>query len=268
MLRAVAGLLLCASLTACSEQVLVRERALADGPGFSAYLVSYRSDGLKLHAMVAVPEQSLPEAGFPVVIANHGYVPDPTRYGITAEGVDSRPGDYYRSVPELFASRGFLVVLPDYRGHNNSEGLEFTQKADAIDFYARDVVALMAGLHEIPNADMQNVFMWSHSMGGPVSLRALLETDIVKGASFWATSSLGDIRSRLDELSVPLMIQHAIGDTSTDSTNSDELAASLDQGSQAYEFHTYEGSDHYFEGEDRELAADRDAAFFGSLMAQ
>jgi hypothetical protein len=45
--------------------------------------------------MVAVPNSAIPENGFPVVIANHGYVPDPARYGITAEGIDSRPGDYY-----------------------------------------------------------------------------------------------------------------------------------------------------------------------------
>ena len=91
------------------------ERPLDGGESFSAYLVSYRHAGLKLHAMVAVPNADMPDGGWPVVIANHGYVPDPRRYGITADGIDSRPGDYYRSVPELFASRGFLVVLPD--GH-------------------------------------------------------------------------------------------------------------------------------------------------------
>lgn len=259
------GLLFCVGIAACSERVLVRERALDDGPGFSAYLVSYRSDGLKLHAMIAVPNEKRPAAGFPVVIANHGYVPDPTRYGITAEGVDSRPGDYYRSVPDLYTSRGFLVVLPDYRGHNNSEGLEFTGRRDAVDFYARDVVALMAGLDEIEGADMSNVFMWSHSMGGAVSARVLLQTNLVKGASFWATSPVGDLGDRLRDLRVPLMIQHSSGDTETGSTHSDELAAILDQGSKSYVLHEYESPDHFFAGEDREMAADRDAAFFHSI---
>lgn len=267
MQRILVGALLCVGLAACSNQSLVREHALDNGPGFSAYLVSYRTDGLKLYAMVAVPDHSMPAAGFPVVIANHGYVPDPARYGITAEGVDSRPGDYYRSVPELYTSRGFLVVLPDYRGHNSSEGLEYTRREEAIEFYAKDVVALMAGLGEIDDADLGNVFMWSHSMGGPVSMRALLDTKLVKGASFWATSRLGVQKSQLKELKVPVIIQHSTGDTSTTSTNSEELARVLESNSQPYVLHSYEGSDHYFEGEVRELAADRDAAFFLALMA-
>jgi dienelactone hydrolase len=252
-------------LGGCQKEALVYERALDDGASFSAYLVSYESAGLKVHAMVAVPKMDMPGGGFPVIVANHGYVPDPTRYGITAEGIDSRPGDYYRSVPELYTSRGFLVILPDYRGHNSSEGFEFTQRKDAIEFYADDVVALMAGFDEIADADMSKVFMWSHSMGGPVTMRALLDTDFVKGASFWATSSLADQEARLKGLRVPLIIQHARGDTSTDSSNSEDLAAALEKGSQPFVLYSYDGSDHYFEGEMRELAADRDAAFFRSI---
>jgi len=33
-----------------------------------------------------------------------------------------------------------------------------------------------------------------------------------------------------------------------------------------YKFHEYPGADHYFEGEMRQLAADRDAAFFQAFM--
>ena len=119
----------------------------------------------------------MPEKGFPVVIANHGYVPDPTKYGITAAGIDSRPGDYYRSVPELYASRGFLVILPDYRGHNSSEGFEFVHKPNSVALYADDVISLLASLDEIDEADTKKLFMWSHSMGGGVSMRVQLATE-------------------------------------------------------------------------------------------
>jgi len=265
MRRVLAGLLVCLSLVACSSRALVYEGPLDDGPGFSAYLVSYRSDGLKLHAMVAVPDQAKPAAGFPVIVANHGFVPDPTRYGITAEGIDSRPGDYYRSVPELYTSRGFLVVLPDYRGHNNSEGLEFTQRDDAIDFYAGDVVALMAGLDEIEDADMNNVFMWSHSMGGAVSMRVLQATHLVKGASFWATMSVRDTAAKTGMPEIPLILHHSVGDTSTASANSQVLAEALLADGRSHVFYSYDGTDHYFAGATRELAADRDAKFFRSL---
>lgn len=258
-----------AILAACAEPVgLTYERALDDGPSFTAYLVSYEYLDLTLHAMIAVPNSGLPEAGYPVVIANHGYVPDPAKYGITAEGVDSRPGDYYRSVPELYTSRGFLVVMPDYRGHNSSEGFEYVDGKESVSYYAEDVVAVMSGLTDIEHADLDNVFMWSHSMGGAVSMRVLLATDRVKAASFWATMPVDDLSSKLGELAIPLMLQHSVNDRSTAFGNSEKLAEMLAGNGQSYTFHRYDSADHYFAGEMRELAADRDVAFFRSLLAQ
>jgi len=267
MRRAIFGLAMLFCIAAHADPSLIHERALDDGPSFSAYLVSYQSAGLKVYAMVAVPNQEIPDYGFPVVIANHGYVPDPARYGITAEGVDSRPGDYYRSVPELYASRGFLVVLPDYRGHNSSEGLEFVHGKESVSHYAEDVVALLSVLGDLENADLDNVFIWSHSMGGPVSMRALLVTDLIKGVSYWATMSVGDLAPRFGELEAPVMIQHSIGDSSVPSSNSRRLADALEAIDHPFTFHSYAGSDHYFEGDERELAADRDATFFRELIS-
>ena len=252
-------------LSACSQKALVYEKALDDGESFTAYLVSHQSSGLEVHAMVAVPKAAMPAAGFPVVVANHGYVPDPTKYGITADGVDSRPGDYYRSVPELYTSRGFLVVLPDYRGHNSSEGLEFTGKPESVDYYADDVITLLGVLHELQQSDMNNVFMWSHSMGGGVSLRAMLATDIIKGASFWATMPVGDTLAENGLPEVPVILHHAVGDASTASSNSQVFAEALEAGGRTPTFHSYDGVEHYFEGAVRELAADRDAEFFRLL---
>lgn len=242
------------------------ERELDDGPSFTAYLVSYVYSGLKLHAMVAVPKSQQPEAGFPVVIANHGYVPDPTRYGITAEGIDSRPGDYYRSVPELYASRGLLVVMPDYRGHNSSQGLEFVDGKASVDYYAEDVVALMSALDDLEDADLANVFMWSHSMGGVVSMRVLLATNLVKAASYWSTMNLDELAPYFRDIDVPLMIQHSTADPSTSFSNSERLAESLRSIGQRYTFYRYESAEHYFESEARNKAAERDTAFFRSLM--
>ena len=254
---------------ACVNSSLTYEGPLDDGPGFSAYLVSYPSSGLKVHAMIAVPSSTKPENGYPVVIANHGYVPDPRKYGITAEGKDSRPGDYYRSVPELYASRGFLVVIPDYRGHNSSDGYELIkdQNREAVASYADDVVALMQRMADIENADLRNVFLWSHSMGGAVSMRVQLSTSLIKGASYWATMPVVDLATRFNEVGAPIMIQHSAGDTSTQSSNSHEFAVALRKIGHPVTLHEYEGADHYFEGDTRELAADRDAAFFRELIS-
>lgn len=167
-------------------------RPLDAGGSFTASLVSYRSGPLTVYAMVAVPRTPAPPRGYPVLVANHGTHPDPPRYGFTATGVDSRPGDYYRPVPELYARQGFLVVMPDYRGHNTSDGREYARGLLASAYYTEDVVALLAGLSGLEHADTANVFMWGHSLGGDVTLRALLATDKVKGASLWSTVG-GDV---------------------------------------------------------------------------
>ncbi len=243
-------------------------RPLDDGPSFTAYLVAYEHAGLTLHAMVAVPRGEAPDAGFPVVIANHGYVPDPRRYGITAEGVDSRPGDYYRSVPELFTSRGFLTVIPDYRGHNSSDGFEYIdpQDDDSIAYYAEDVVALMSALDDLDGADLSNVFMWSHSMGGPVSLRAMLATDVVKAASFWSTMPLDDLDPYIPAFKVPVVIQHQMFDEATPYENSQRFGQSLRGRGVGHLTNYRSGSDHFFTGDDREEAADRDVEYFREYM--
>lgn len=173
--------------TAASATPWTLVRELPDGPGFSAQLVAYRSAGLLVHALVATPQGPVPPGGFPVLVANHGFHPQPERYGITAQGVDSRPGDYYRPVPAAYAAAGFLVVMPDYRGHNISEGREFTRGFLASAYYTEDVLALLPGLQSLPQANPQQLFMWGHSMGGEVTLRALLATQAVRGASLWST---------------------------------------------------------------------------------
>ena len=267
-MKAVALLVLLCTTAAEASPGLNFEHELPDGQSFTAYLVSHVSDELKVHAMVAVPKTEAPVQGFPVVIANHGYVPDPRQYGISANGINSRPGDYYRSVPELYASRGFMVIMPDYRGHNSSEGYEQIKVQDRdnmaaiVTAYAADVSALLLHLDEIDMLDLDRVFMWSHSMGGGVSMHALLETGIVKGSSFWATMSVTELSERFASLDGPIMIHHSIDDASTMSQNSRDLADALQAIDYPVTLKLYEGTDHFFTGDMRENAADHDAEFF------
>ena len=293
------------------------ELALVDeidgGVGFNAFLFSYESAGLTVHAMVAVPDAPLPKNGFPVLVANHGHHPDPPQYGITADGKDWRPGDYYRRVPELFAAEGFMVVMPDFRGHNDSEGVEFTEGMLEPSYYTEDVLNLLAGLPTLPLANPDKVFMWGHSMGGEVTLRALLASDRVRAASMWSSvggdiwdqsyyysrykdpmapdssnvpkSVIERLRGRLaefdggfdysaaepllylDHLQTPIIIQHAVGDRGAAYKWSERLAKELYMRDKQYSFYSYPGDDHLFKGKQMELAAERDAAFFRSLMA-
>ncbi len=281
-------------------------RDVDGGPGYSAELYRYASAGLRVHALVARPDGPPPARGWPVLIANHGHHPDPPRYGITAEGKDHRPGDYYRRIPELYVSRGYLVVMPDFRGHNDSEGLAYTEGMLEAAYYVEDVLNLLAGVGDIEGADTDRVFMWGHSMGGDVTLRALLATDRIRAAALWSSvggdlwdqaynysryenpaapdssetekAVISELRrdidaldddfvpenphDKLDELDVPLIIQHAVGDRSAAWRWSEALARNLYLRGKTYEFWSFAGDEHLFGNDDMELAADRDAAFF------
>jgi len=83
-------------------------------------LITYRNDGLKLSALIVKPKRAA--RPLPVLIANHGFHPDPPRYGFVDSQQNERPGKYYGAIPRAFARRGFAVIMADYRGHNTSEG--------------------------------------------------------------------------------------------------------------------------------------------------
>ena len=164
------------------------EKELQGAQGFSSELRSYYSDSLKIFVLVNIPKTPRPANGYPILIFGHGFHPEPKKYGISAStGKDWRPGDYYRGIPESFAERGFMVLTPDYRGHNVSEGFEFTQMGFlAHNFYTVDLLHLVAALGSLESANLDKVFFIGHSMGGDVGLRLLLTTDKIKAASLWA----------------------------------------------------------------------------------
>ena len=284
---------------------LTFERPLEDGPSFSAYLVSYRSSGLKVYAMVAVPNTPKPTAGFPVIVANHGFDPTP-------DTIVSRPGDYYRDVPDIYAREGFLVVMPDYRGHNISEGFEFTTGFLATNYYTLDVLALLSALSGLDDADLDNLFMWGHSLGGEIALRTLLVDGSILGASLWSpvggslweqayhyswydsiddTDSHDKPKARMDELSrdidslsfpydpnssepgrflhfldTPIVVHHAKDDDEVPYIWSELLATKLELQNKTYTFYSYESDNHLFEDELQAIAVARDVTFFRSLM--
>jgi dienelactone hydrolase len=158
----------------------------------SRRVVSFTADDLKQYALVLEPTDPPPNAGWPVLLMNHGHHPNPPEYSRIADGSTDRPGDYYRSVPQAFAEHGFLVVVPDFRGHNDSEGGEYAHGLLESYWYSRDTIAAFRALDSLPRADTSRIFMWGHSMGGNVTLRALLALgDEVRGASIWSASAAG-----------------------------------------------------------------------------
>lgn len=256
------------ALAATKGPTLERAEEVEGGETFTAYVVAFRHAGLRQYALVAVPKGARPAQGLPVLIANHGFHPDPPRNGFTPEGLNWRPGNYYRSVPAAYTSAGFIVVMADYRGHNVSEGGEYTSSPKSSEYYAEDVVAMARAIGSLEHADIKNVFMWGHSMGGPITVTATLAMAqspiVIRGASIWSTA---EISEKLDQLSIPLLIQHAQGDKSAEYQNSTRLASRLKALGKTSTLYTYSGVDHFFSGAQFATAMARDVAFFRSQMA-
>ena len=70
----------------------------------SAQVGKFTVDGLIQYTLLLQPNDAMPVSGWPVIIFNHGFHPEPHNNGRrTLDGVSDRPGDYYRQVPQALA---------------------------------------------------------------------------------------------------------------------------------------------------------------------
>lgn len=257
--------------------------------GLEAWDFSYQSEGLEIFGLIEKPAGEAPEEGWPVIILAHGYIP-PDAYSTI---------DNYRLVTRYYASGGFIVIKPDYRGHGRSEGAGGgpTRTID----YSIDVLNLIAGIKDIPDADSSNVFLYGHSMGGEIGLRILTVNDSLKGASLWAAvterfpeNTLYFVRKRsaeeaaglqaqideqftpeeyasltpnnyLESIGVPMLVHHGTEDESVPYEWSVPFKERLDNAGVAYTFYEYPGENHNISRSFYKVM-DIDMAFFRSLM--
>ena len=91
---------------------LLTEAVLPPAAGYDRSVVSYLSDGLRIRALLTVPQGIPPATGWPIVVFNHGYIP-PAQYRTT---------ERYVAYVDAFARAGYIVFKSDYRGHGSSEG--------------------------------------------------------------------------------------------------------------------------------------------------
>jgi len=153
-------------------------QTLNAGVNYSRYLVSYQSDGLKIYALLTVPDGQMPANGWPVIIFNHGYIP-PEEYRTT---------ERYIAYVDGFARNGYIVLRPDYRGHGSSEGE--ARSAYRTPDYAIDVLNAVGSINRYGSADRSRIGMWGHSMGGHITLRAMVvDPEIIAGV-IWAGTAV------------------------------------------------------------------------------
>ena len=153
---------------------IVIERVLDPGSNYNRYYVSYLSDGLKIYALMTVPNSQMPASGWPSILFNHGYIP-PDVYRTT---------ERYLAYVDQMASSGYIVFKSDYRGHDRSEG-----EAGGVysrDNYSVDVLNAVASVKRWPEADPDRIGMWGHSMGGFITLRSMVVARDIKAGVIWA----------------------------------------------------------------------------------
>ncbi len=140
---------------------------------YSKYIISYNSDGNILYAALAVPARSDSAQTFPAIIFNHGYIP-PDKYDNTKK--------YVRYI-DFLARNGFVVCMPDYRGHGKSGGIPtppyFTND------YLTDVMNALSSVAKLEYVDTTNIFMWGHSMGGTLTQQAMVVDTRIKAGVIW-----------------------------------------------------------------------------------
>jgi dipeptidyl aminopeptidase/acylaminoacyl peptidase len=155
-----------------SEITIVRE--LERGLNYRRYYAYYLSEGLKIYALLTIPNGAPPEGGFPAIVFNHGYIP-PNVYRTT---------ERYLAYVDQLARAGFVVFRIDYRGHDRSEG-EATG-AYGNPGYQVDVLNAVSSLKQHPNVNPEKIGMWGHSMGGYLTLRAMVISEDIKAGVIWA----------------------------------------------------------------------------------
>ncbi|CAM3243124.1 alpha/beta fold hydrolase [Deinococcus saxicola] len=152
-------------------KVLTNLRA---GSNYSRQVVSYQSGGLSIHALLTVPRGTPPKGGWPAIVFNHGYIP-PNVYRTT---------ERYVAYQDAFARAGYLTLKSDYRGHGSSQGEALGGYYSP--GYTDDVMNALGSLKRDGRVNAARIGMWGHSMGGFLTLRAMVIDPSIKAGVIWA----------------------------------------------------------------------------------
>ena len=123
--------------------------------------ISYRSGKLTISGVLLRPRG---EGPFPGIVLNHGYI-DPSIYG-TGQGLRREQGRLARA--------GFAVLHTDYRGHADSDAPVNAFDRESRIGYAEDSINAVLALKQEPFVDPERMAMFGRSMGGAVTLNALV----------------------------------------------------------------------------------------------
>lgn len=153
---------------------LEERRFLRETNQYQAFFTSYRSDGLKINALLTVPKGEMPDGGWPAIVFVHGYIP-PSLYETTKK---------YEAYIDALANAGFVIFKIDLRGHGDSEGSASGSYYSS--GYVIDTLSAHSALASFPSVNPERIGLWGHSMAGNIVLRSLVVKPEIKVAAIWA----------------------------------------------------------------------------------
>ncbi|HEX6150837.1 alpha/beta fold hydrolase [Nocardioides sp.] len=143
---------------------------------YARHQVVYRSGDLTVSGVLLRPRGPGP---FPGIVLNHGYI-DPSYY-VTGQGM-AREQD-------ALARAGFVVLHTDYRGHAASDDVPDLDRETRLG-YTRDAINAVEALGKLPYVDDDRLAMLGRSMGGGVTMNALVaQPGLVDAAVIYASVS-------------------------------------------------------------------------------
>lgn len=142
---------------------------------YTTYLISYPSDGLRITGILQIPTGDGP---FPVIIMNHGYM-NRSEY-ISGDGTDR--------AAKFLVEHGYITISSDFRTWGGSDIAPSFFHTGLV----TDVMNLIASLDSIPQADINRIGIWGHSMGGGITTKILTLQSPVKAAVLYAPNSADD----------------------------------------------------------------------------
>ena len=244
---------------------------MPNGTNYRQFIASYLSEGLKIYGLLTIPTTPKPENGYPVIVFVHGYI-SPKKYSTTGN---------YPTYQATLARGGFITFKPDLRGHGNSEGE--AASAHYSEKYVVDAMYAISYLKNYKDADPERIGYWGHSNGGEIGLRVILISPDIKAASFWAgvvgsyedmletyNDKISFLRNRnnplveeyglpsknpefwnkldpyyfLNDISIPIQLQHGTADSSVPIELSIQLKKELEKLNKIVEYYEYPGDDH------------------------
>jgi len=232
---------------------------------FTRYYITYPSDGLTIHGFVNIPVGKGP---FPVIVALHGFIPA-SRY---------QTRDYSTRYADALARNGYIVLHPNMRNFPPSDSTP--RVSDSLGGYTIDVLNLVALVRKeagqegiFKNADMDQLGIWGHSIGGGIALRVVSVMPEIKAAVIYAAVS-----QRYSDQTAGFKIfdyassqaafnmHHGDKDETVSPSWTERLNQQLLDAGKEVEFFSYPGQPHTFFGENDALFMKRMIAFYDKFL--